>query len=103
MLSLLLMVILVMKLLTQGAVVVIGPITPRVLRLTYSLSNRFHVPQIAPTNGGEISASTFDAPYLLRMSSSDAPQMKAIVDFAKFQNWTKIAVLASRDADGTLQ
>ncbi|XP_022802483.1 glutamate receptor ionotropic, kainate 2-like [Stylophora pistillata] len=85
----------------SGAVAIVGPITSSTVKVTQPLCAGFHIPQLAPY----ATDPTFDfSPnsygYLLRMSSSDAIENRAMVDFVSHFKWTNLALLTSRNDFG---
>ncbi|XP_078365248.1 glutamate receptor 2-like [Oculina patagonica] len=85
----------------SGAVAIVGPITSSSVKATHALCVGFHIPQIAPyatDPSFDFSPETYS--YLVRMSSSDAIENRALADFVSHFNWTRIAVLTSRSDFG---
>ena len=85
----------------SGAVAIVGPITSSSVKVTHPLCAGFHIPQIAPYATDptfDFSPDTYS--YLVRMSSSDATENRAMADFVSHFNWTRIAVLTSRSGFG---
>lgn len=84
-----------------GAVAIVGPTTSSSVKATHALCAGFHIPQIAPyatDPSFDFSADSYS--YLVRMSSSDATENRALADFVSHFNWTRIAVLTSRSDFG---
>ena len=85
----------------SGAVAIVGPITSSTIKVTQPLCTGFHIPQLAPYATDPIfDFSPHSYGYLLRMSSSDAIENRAMVDFVSHFKWTNLAVLTSRSDFG---
>lgn len=85
----------------NGAVAIVGPTTSSSVKVTHPLCAGFHIPQIAPyATDPSFDFSPDSYSYLVRMSSSDAIENRALADFVSHFNWTRIALLTSRSDFG---
>lgn len=85
----------------SGAVAIIGPTSSSSVKATHVLCAGFHIPQVAPyATDPSFVFSPDSYSYLVRLSSSDATENHALVDFVSYFNWTRVAVLTSRSDFG---
>ena len=85
----------------NGVSAIVGPMTSSTIKATQPLCAGFHIPQIAPyATDPSFDFSPDSYSYLVRMSPSDTVENCALADLVSYFNWTRIAVLASRDDYG---
>lgn len=85
----------------NGASAIIGPMTSFTVKATQPLCTGFHIPQLSPyATDPSFDFSPDSYSYLVRMSPSDSIENRAQADFISYFNWTRIAVLTSRDDYG---
>ena len=85
----------------NGASAIIGPMTSFTVKATQPLCTGFHVPQLSPyATDPSFDFSPESYNYLVRMSPSDAIENRAQADFISYFNWTRFAVLTSRNDYG---
>ncbi|CAH1254181.1 GRIK1 [Branchiostoma lanceolatum] len=79
----------------QGAAVIVGPRSSTSVKTVNNVCSGLHIPHIAPVATDPLLGNQRMYPYLLRMSSPDTEQSRALIALVKHFGWTRMCILTS--------